>query len=104
MLLTASVFSEALYEFPGHFINVVIVGRFNLKVEIRTVIITDRAVALYDIIAMLKEMRYVFVIMLLHQIHRSENVPITEIRLFVVAAKVPVSAQFGCGIEYTCTG
>ena len=86
MLLAETVLAESLDDLAGHFVDVILIRCFDLKVEVGAVIVADGSIAFYDRLAVLKQMRDIFVVVFLHQVHGSKDVLVIKIGLLVVAS------------------
>ena len=88
----------------GHFIHVIVIRGFDLKVEVGTVIITDRGISFYNRPALLIEMADIGIIMLLHEIHRPEDMDIIKIGGLIIVSQMFQRVELGTGVKDPCAG
>ena len=98
MFLGGAVPAEALQDLTRHFIHFSIF-LFRLEIIIRAVEVADGMVPLYDAAALLVEMSDVGVIVLGEEVHRAEDVLVSEGRLLIVMVQVIIGAELGVRVE-----
>lgn len=89
-----SIFSQPSDHFPGHFIHIVLIFRFRLKIIIRVVAETDRSIPPEDVIAFLEEMTDIFIIMTGQDIHGAHNMHVIEFRLLIIIFRFSLRGRF----------
>ena len=91
--------AQAVYDFSGDLVHDIIVWLFAFTIEIRAVVIKDGGIPFYDGTAVLVKPGQVVLIIVRQQIHKPEDMLVTEIRLFKIRGKPSPCSEFGGGIQ-----
>ena len=97
VFLGETVFPERMNDFSGHSIDVFLVFLFNLKVEIRAVVVAHREIAGDQVVALFEQVGDEPIEVTCKNIHKTENVVVPYFRIFIIVCHMIPGFHFGAG-------